>query len=172
MAAAIAAKLLFEDGVAIDSITGIHVTLWRHYYEYPGTSYRGPFEKTAQALASTVFAVAAMLVCGELEFDINSDRREDADILRLAALTQIEPDDIGTAEDSVVEITFKDGSRKSRNSREGARTLLYHDDATALELIGRRFSASGREESRGRAFGEGLLDGKGTLHALLDRIFS
>jgi hypothetical protein len=58
MAAAIAAKLLFEDGVDIDAIAGIRVSLWRHYYEYPGTSYRGPFDETAQALASTVFAVA------------------------------------------------------------------------------------------------------------------
>jgi 2-methylcitrate dehydratase PrpD len=171
MAAAIAAKLLFEDGVDIDAIAGIRVSLWRHYYEYPGTSYRGPFDETAQALASTVFAVAAMLVCGELEFDINRDRREDPRILRLAALTEVEPDDVGNAEDSVVEITFKDGSRRSRNSREGARTLLYHDDPTALALIGRRFSASGIEEKRGTAFGQGLLDGAGTLRTLLDRVF-
>lgn len=175
MSAAIAAKLLYDDGVDVDAIESIRVTLWRHYYEYPGTSYRGPFEETAQALASTVFATAAMLVCGELEFDINRDRRQDPDILRLASITKVEPDDVGTAEDSVIEITFKDGSRKSRNSREGARTLLYHDRATSLDLIEKRFSACGLDGAKGRNLGEALIartGGATPLRALLDAAFS
>lgn len=174
MSAAIAAKLLYDDGVDVDAIKSVRVTLWRHYYEYPGTSYRGPFEETAQALASTVFATAAMLACGELEFDINRDRRQDATILRLASITTVEPDDVGTAEDSLVEITFRDGSRKSRNSREAARTLLYHDRQTSLDLIEKRSSACGLGGARGRSFGEALIDradGGTTLRSLLDAAF-
>lgn len=176
MAAAIASKLLYDNGVDIGAIRSIRITLWRHYAEYPGTDFRGPFTETAQALASTVFAVAAMLVHGQLEFDINRDHREDPDILRLAELSAIEPDDIGGPEDSVVEITFADGRTMSRSSREAPRTLLYHDRPTSEALAEERLvrmgwkAGSGTEFARA-VFAEADTQKATTLKAVLDRLY-
>lgn len=176
MAAAIASKLLYDDGVDTAAIRSIRITLWRHYAEYPGTDYRGPFTETAQALASTVFAVAAMLVHGQLEYDINRDRRDDPDILRLAGLSTIEPDDVGGPEDSVVEITFADGTRKSRSSREAPRTLLYHDRPTSEALAEERLTRMGWPAGSGGDFARALFaeaDGSTglSLRAVLDRLY-
>lgn len=158
MAAAIAAKLLFEDGVDVDAIEAIRITLWRPYAEYPGTDYRGPFTQTAQALASTVFAAAAMLVHGELEYEVSRDRREDKAILRLAAMATIEPDDQGGPENSVVKLVLRDGTRRSRSSREAPRTLLYHDRPTAEALLTRRLAQAGRPAADAARFAQGLFD--------------
>lgn len=157
MAAAIAARLLYEDGVDVDAIEAIRITLWRPYAEYPGTDYRGPFTQTAQALASTVFAAAAMLVHGELEYEVSRDRREHEAILRLAAIATIEPDDEGGPEDSVVELVLRDGTRRSRSSREAPRTLLYHDRPTAQALLAERLARAGRSSAGASRFAEGVF---------------
>ena len=174
MAAAAAARLLYEDGVDVERIRSIRVRIWRHYAEYPGTNYRGPFERTAQALASTVFATAAMLVCGELEFDVPQNRREDAAILRLAAMTSVEPDDEGGPADGLVELTLDDGSRRLRTSAEAPRTLLYHDRPTATALFGDRLVRSGDARGRGPALAADVFaaaeGGGASIAALLDGI--
>ncbi|MEJ8574227.1 MmgE/PrpD family protein [Microbaculum marinum] len=163
MAPAVAAKLLHDDGVDVDAIDGIRLTLWRPYSEYPGTDFRGPFTETAQALASTVFATAAMLTFGELEYDINRDRRDHPTVLRLAAIATIEPDDVGGPEDSTIELRMKDGTVLTRSSREAPRTLLYHDRPTATALIEARLLRMGWAPGRGTAFAEqvfGAIDSK------------
>lgn len=175
MAAVIAAKLLHDDGVDVADIEAINITLWRHYAEYPGTDFRGPFTKTAQALASTVFAAAAMLTCGELEYDINRDRREDPDILRLAALATIEPDDVGGPEDSVITLTLKDGTTLRRSAQESPRTLLFHDRATGTGLLEARLAHAGRPKGTGTAMADALfaqIDGAApvTLRSVLDPV--
>lgn len=157
MAAAVAAKLLHDDGVDVDAIESIRLTLWRPYSEYPGTDYRGPFTETAQALASTVFATAAMLTFGELDYDINRDRRDDPTVLRLAGIATIVPDDVGGPEDSTVELRMKDGTVRARSSREAPRTLLYHDRATATALIEKRLARMGWAAGRGDAFAAALF---------------
>lgn len=177
MAPAIAARLLFDDGIDADRIEAVRVTLWRPYAEYPGTAYRGPFTETAQALASTAFATAAMLACGELEYDVNRDRRQDPRILRVAERVTIEPDDEGGPEDSVVEVTLADGARRSRSSRDAPSTLLYHDAATAERLVEERLSGAGLAAGTGRRIaGEVLAAARGEERAgmreILDRLFA
>lgn len=177
MAAAIAARLIHDEGTDIDAIRSIRVTLWRHYYEYPGTSYRGPFTETGQALASTVFAVAAMLVHGELEYEINRDRRDDVRILRLVEMTTVEPDDVGGPEDSVVEIGLKDGTTVSRSSREAPRTLLYHDRATSRALVDERLARMGSAHGVGGSFADALFaqvdsGGGAPFSTLLDSVLA
>ena len=68
MSVVIAAKLLHDSGIDPRRIRKVIVKFWRHYAECPGTSFRGPFERIVQALASTTFSAAAMLVYGELEY--------------------------------------------------------------------------------------------------------
>lgn len=177
MAAAIAAKLIFDDGIDLDRIEAVRVTLWQPYAEYPGTSHRGPFTETAQALASTVFATAAMMSCGELEYDISRDRREDPVILRLAERVTIEPDDEGGPEDSTIEVTLKDGSRRTRSSREAPSTLLYHDRPTATALLEGRAARIGRPAGSGSRLAEdvfGQIDGvpETTMRDVLDPLFA
>lgn len=177
MAAAVAAKLLYDDGVDTDAVESIRLTLWRPYSEYPGTDFRGPFTETAQALASTAFATAAMLTFGELEYNINRDRRDDPDVLRLAAVTAIEPDDIGGPEDSTVEVRLKDGTTLTRSSSEAPRTLLYHDRPTSRSLAEERLSRMGRPAGSGAAFADAVFsstDGTGSvlMSRLLDQVLA
>lgn len=142
MAAAAAAKLLHDDGLDPGAIRRVHVRIWRHYAEYPGTSYRGPFTRTAQALASTVFAVAAMLALGDLEYDVPFARREDPEIHRLVDLVTVEPHD-DTQYDATVEVELTDGTIRIREAHESPRTLLFHDVETARELLRRRLARIG-----------------------------
>lgn len=164
MAAVAAAKLLHDDGVQLERIKSIRVKIWRPYAEFPGTSYRGPFEKTAQALASTVFATSAMLVCGDLEYEVSQDRRNDPQILRLAAMTTVEPDDEGGPMDGSVEITLLDGSVQLRTASESPRTLLYHDRATSIEVFESRLCRCGFSAGQGTSLAESTFASAGTMY--------
>lgn len=177
MAAAIAAKLVHDDGVDISSIKSIRVTLWQPYSEYPGTDFRGPFERTAQAMASTVFAVGAMLVLGKLDYAVNRDLRQNEDILRLAGLATIEADHIGGPEDSLVEVTMFDGSIVSRHASEAPKTLLYHDRESAVSLFTKRAESVGHNQTAAEGLASSVfehIDGKRkkSVSELLDGLLS
>jgi len=162
MAAAVAAKLVHDDGVDANKVRKVTTRIWRPYVEYPGTSYRGPFDQTAQALASTVFATAAMLVHGELEYDIPSRMRGDQRILQIASKTTIEAEDEGGPNDATVEVEFADGSTKRREAKEAPGTLLYHDREMAHRLVGQRFERAGLGAAAGRGMADaifGRIDG-------------
>lgn len=139
MAAAVTAKLLHADGINTEDIRRIGVSIWRHYTEYPGTSYAGPFERTAQALASTAFAVAAMLAYGELEYDMSFAHRRDPKILRLIELVTVAPHD-ETPYDATIAVALGDGTIRRRTARESPRTLLFHDASTAAQVLRRRLA--------------------------------
>lgn len=159
MAAAIAAQLLFEEGVDTASIERIDITLWRPYAEYPGTSYKGPFLQTGQALASTAFAVSAMLVFGELEYDINRDRRDDSRVLELVKRAAIHAQDDCGPEESTVTLTLRDGSRRARCSKEAAASLLRHDRETCRHLLDIRLTALGRPPGIAASIDAAIFDG-------------
>src|SRR5205823_5666971 len=113
MSAVVAAKLLHDDGVPIERVKRITVRIWRPYTEYPGTSFKGPFERPVQTQASTAFATSAMLVHGELGYDIGLEGRDDPRILKLIAVTTVEPDD-GTALAGEVVVELTDGKTLRR----------------------------------------------------------
>ncbi len=158
MAAAIAAKLLHEAGVDHRAIKAVRVTLWRPYSQYPGTDYRGPFTRTTQAMASTVFAVGAMLSLGHLDYAVNLEKRNDPNILRLAAMAVIEPDDVGGPEDSLIELTLSDGSKIGRHSREAPKTLLYHDRPYSRSLYADRAALAGYSRAKAEALTGAIFD--------------
>jgi 2-methylcitrate dehydratase PrpD len=175
MAAAIAAKLAYDAGVDPDRIRAITIRMWREYADYPGTDYRGPFNHTVQALASTVFATCAMLVHGELEYDIALNHRQDPAILRLIDVTAIEPVDEGGPTFGSVEILLEDGSKLTRDASEAPRTLLYHDRNTACDLIEARTVRCGRPVGLGRSVAGmvfEVVDGhsSATIRTVLDRL--
>lgn len=157
MSVVIAAKLLHDGGIDHRRIRKVIVKFWRHYAEYPGTDFRGPFERVVQALASTTFSSAAMLVYGELEYDKPQDHRQDPDILRLVPLVEIVPDDDGGPYDADVTVELDDGSRATRSASEAPRAQLFHDRPTASVLIERRMTASGRPRGSGTALAQAVF---------------
>lgn len=166
MSVVIAAKLLHDSGIDPRRIRKVTVKFWRHYAEYPGTAFRGPFERVVQALASTTFSAAAMLVYGELEYDKPQDHRQDPAILRLVPLVEIVPDDDGGPYDADVTVELDDGTRATRSASEASRAQLFHDRPTATELIERRMGASGRRPGTGTTLAQAVfatVDGKAAM---------
>jgi 2-methylcitrate dehydratase PrpD len=145
-----AAKLIHDSGVAADRIRRISITMWRAYAEYPGTAFKGPFERTAQTQASSAFAAAAILAHGELDYDIALHKRADPQILRLVEVTEITPHD-GHALDAAVEITLSDSSTVRREALEAPRTLIFQDRKHAMDVLEHRVSAGGSGAARRRA---------------------
>lgn len=171
MAAVIASQLLVLDGVDVAAIERIEVTLWRPYADYPGTSYRGPFDHVGQALASTAFAVAAMLLFGELDYVINRDRRQDSRVLDLVQRIRVLPDDDGGPETSIVTLTLKDGIQRRRSASEADATLLHHDRSSATRLLAERLARTGRPSEQAMPAASLVFDratGSPSINELVD----
>jgi 2-methylcitrate dehydratase PrpD len=143
-----AAHALRASGIDVRHVTRLDVTLWRHYAEYPGTSHRGPFDTVAQALASTAFAVCAMLTFGELDYAVSVNRRGDPAVARLLPLVRIQPHD-GEWHEASIAATLADGSTVRRTCADGPRALMFQDRATAIALFEQRLVASGSRAGTG-----------------------
>jgi hypothetical protein len=104
-----------------------------------------------QTQASTAFATAAMLVHGKLGFDIGMEHREDPQILKLVAVTNVEPDDEGTALDAEILIELTDGTRLRRTAKESPPTLIFQDRARATEVLEERLASSGLPANAGKS---------------------
>lgn len=149
MSAVMAAGLVKAERDTPAEIRKITIRIWRHFTEYPGTSYRGPYHRVPQALASMAFATAAMLVHGELEYGVSLDHRKDPDILRLVPLVEMVPDDDGTPYDACVTVRFDDGAEIVRQASEAGMSQLFHDASTAAALFEDRLRRSGYAEGTG-----------------------
>jgi 2-methylcitrate dehydratase PrpD len=149
MSAVIAAGLVRAERDTPAEIDRITIHIWRHFTEYPGTAYRGPYDRVPQALASMAFATAAMLVHGELEYGVSLDHRNDPDILRLVPLVEMLPDDDGTPYDATVTVHFSDGTKIVKEASEAGMSQLFHDAATAAALFEDRLVRSGYAEGTG-----------------------
>jgi len=175
MSAALAARLLHLDGIELSKVKRIEVAIWRPYTEYPGTSFKGPFERTVQTQASTAFATAAMLIYGELGYAIGVERRQDARIAALIAKTTIVPDDVGNHLDASVELEMEDGTRHRRIARESPRTLVFQDPARATDVFEQRLAGAGCAAGLGRALAADILasaaaDGRLPIRTIIDRL--
>jgi 2-methylcitrate dehydratase PrpD len=174
--AVVAAHALRASGIDIHGITRLDVTLWRHYAEYPGTSYRGPYDTVAQALASTAFGVCAMLALGELDYSVSVNRRGDPGIARLVPLVRIEPHD-GQWHEASIEAVLADGSTVRRTCADGPRALMFQDRETAIALFEQRLAASGWRPGTGAEVAAAVshaADGTSDIgmRQLLDRLAS
>lgn len=168
MSVVIAANLARPDIPDVAAIRNVEVKVWRHYAEYPGTAYAGPFETVAQGLASMTFSTAGMLTYGALEYDIPLAHRSDPKILELVPLIKILPDDNGGPYDATVTIELADGTRVVREARDAPRTLLFHDRPTSRDLIERRLGVAGWRKGSGRHLADavfGVLDGETKMSA-------
>ncbi len=170
MSAVIAAQLIHEQGVDAGRIRAVDIHIWRHFTEYPGTAYRGPFERVPQALASMAFGTAAMLVYGEVEYDKPLHHRNDERILRLLPLIRIAPDEQGNPYDATVTVTLDDGTVIRREAREAPATQLLHDRPTAAALFESRLQRSGYASGKGNALAQLTYAGGIGIAALIDSI--
>ena len=175
VAAVAAAKLLHESGVNTARIRRITVRICRLHAEYPGTSFKGPYVRVTQAIASTLFATAAMLVYGHLEYEISLEHRNDARILRLVGLTTVEADDAYTEFDASVELELDDGSKLARTASDSPKVLLYHDRKTSSDLFEARLASGGMPAGTGRDVAGMIYDSMDrsqriSMRLLLDRI--
>jgi hypothetical protein len=157
MPAAMAAQKLHREGVDPAAIAAIEVTLWEPYTVYPGTNYKGPYERLVQTQASTAFAVGAMLSRGDITYEMGETLREDPVILDLVAKTTVVPDMVGGALDSRITLQMKDGSRRESHSSQMPRELVFQTPARALDVFEARLSRLGAAEGSARGLGERLF---------------
>jgi hypothetical protein len=127
-----------------------------------------------QALASTVFAVAAMLIYGELEYDKAEKHREDPRILALLPRIAVLPDDAGTHLDARVEVDLDDGRVLAREAREAPATWLYPTARTASDTFVERIGRAGGSPAVASALAGALFnaDRPATLAGLLQPLLS
>jgi 2-methylcitrate dehydratase PrpD len=174
MPVAAAAKLVRESGVPIDRIKRVTVTMWRPYVEYPGTAFKGPFERIVQAQASSAFAASAMLALGELTYDVAANRRTDKNILRLVEVTEVRPHD-GDALDAIVEVELSDGTVVRREASQSPRGLIFQDRKQATSVFESRLAESGFPAASARTLADMVLEAssKGSslgIRAVLDAL--
>ena len=169
MSAVIAAGLVHAQRNTPTQIRKITIRIWHHFTEYLGTSYRGPYDRVPQALASMAFATAAMLVHGELEYGISLDQRYDVDILRLVPLMAMEPDDEGTPYDATVTVEFDDGTVISKEAKDAGMSQLFHDAATAVALFEDRLVRSGYAKGTGARVAAQVMEAATQCSALTAR---
>ncbi|RWH72908.1 MmgE/PrpD family protein [Mesorhizobium sp.] len=166
MPAVMAADVARRRGLDPARIKRVSVTLWRPYAEYPGTAFKGPFERSVQTQASTAFAVAAVLLHGDVTYDMGVDLRADPALNALVAKTTIVPDDVNGALDSTVTIELDDGRTLVGSAADAPRTLILQDEARSIEVFEGRLAAAGRMPGAGVALAEKLFaasSGKGSL---------
>lgn len=137
IAATACALTLHHRGLPED-VDSVVVRIARDYADYPGTSYRGPYDRVDQGLASTAFAVATALVHGSLEYDLQRMGLQDRQTLDLIRRIRVEGVDQFDHLDAEVEVRGSSVVRVS--SAELPRSWFHHDITTA----GRVLSASAR----------------------------
>jgi len=153
-----AAQKLFQQGIDPHRIKSIDVTLWELYTLYPGTNFKGPYERLVQTQASTAFAVSAMLTQGDITYDMGNTLRNDPTILALVAKTTVIPDAIGGALDSHLTVTMEDGTRHEAHASDMPRELIYLNRARTGTVFDARMARLGAKTGAGRALVEQLFD--------------
>jgi len=143
MAAVRAAKLMHDDGIDTVQIVSLEIKILRAFAEYPGTSFKGPFTLPVQALASTGFATAAMLLFGDLEYDVALEQRDNPALLALVEKSTVVPNDLGTKLDAEITVVMSDQSVRVRHAADAPSTWLYHDPETAIAIFQKRMSSRG-----------------------------
>jgi len=135
MAAVRAAKLMHDDGIDTNKIVSLQIKILRAFAEYPGTSFKGPFTLPVHALASTGFATAAMLLFGDLEYEVSLEQRENPTLLALVQKSTVVPTDSGTKLDAQLIAVMSDQSVRVRHAADAPRTWLYHDPDTSIAIF-------------------------------------
>ena len=120
----------------IDEIDEIVVGMNAHFAAYPGTAYRGPFHTVDQAVASTAFAVSALLLRGALAWDDYPALLEDAALQRLIPFLRVEADPALSYTEGWVRVRQR-GEHVRRSAADAPKTVFFRDRAAALAALAR-----------------------------------
>jgi 2-methylcitrate dehydratase PrpD len=131
-----AALALREAGLDPGTIASVEVHQNAHFASYPGTSFRGPYERPAQAVASTAYAVASTLLYGRLDYARYTTRLHDAPTMALIEHLSVVPEATYSYVDGMVAVTLQDGSRRTQAAKDLDQTLFYRNRASALDAFG------------------------------------
>lgn len=155
MAAAVAAADLAPE-VDLASVQRVTVRIAADFASYPGTSFRGPFARVEQALASTAFSVSAALTRGRLDYHEQVADLEDKQVNRLVSVTEV----VGVPDfgylDGEVTVETAAGVR-TRSSRDCDPTVFFRDLETAEGRFAHICATSGRG-SDAAAFSQLLVE--------------
>lgn len=135
MAVTASALALHQSGVDPADIESVEVHQNAHFASYPGTSFRGPFVRPAQGMASTAFAVSATLLYGRMDYDIYATRLTDEAITAMIERVHVVPEPDYSYVDGRVIVTLRDGSEREQEASALARTLFYRDRSSAEEAL-------------------------------------
>jgi 2-methylcitrate dehydratase PrpD len=134
VAVASAAMALSDRGIGPSEIEDIIVHQNAEFASYPGTSFRGPYLKPTQAIASTAFAVSAALSRGAITFDLYSDALEDPRILGLIEKLSVVPEPDYTYLDGKV-VVRAGGEVYVSETSDLPRERFYRNAATATDAF-------------------------------------
>lgn len=113
-------------------VVGVRVHQNAEFASYPGTSYRGPYSRPTQAIASTAFAVSAALARGAITFDLYSTALNDSLILSIIEKLSVIPEQSYDYLDGKVVVVTDGGRELVSETAELPRELFYRDDETAI----------------------------------------
>lgn len=134
--AVVATVLAVRDELAPgEQVQAVTVHQNAHFASYPGTSFRGPFSRPAQAMASTAFATAATLLYGPLRYRIYRDGLADPQVAALIERIRVVPEPSYSYLDAMVELELAGGRHLRRSAAELPRTLFFRDRASATDAF-------------------------------------
>ncbi|MGC1239795.1 MAG: hypothetical protein WA860_13510, partial [Acidimicrobiales bacterium] len=147
-----AALALHHMGLDPSRISSVRVHQNAHFASYPGTSFRGPYVRPAQAVASTAYAVASTLLYGRLEYGRYATHLDDAATMSLIERLTVVPQKAYSYIDGLVEVTLDDGSVRRQAARDLDQTIFFRDKESA----GAAFSALLRETGYDASLAESI----------------
>ena len=156
--AVVSAALRLRQKAALDptTIADVRVHQNAEFASYPGTSFRGPYVKPTQAIASTAFAVSAALARGAITFDLYSTALDDPLILSLIDKLSVTPEPGYDYLDGKVVLVTKSGDELTCETSELPRELFYRDADTAIAAFGLTLNETGVSGDTG-SFATSLL---------------
>lgn len=135
-----AALALREADLDPTAIASVEVHQNAHFASYPGTSFRGPYERPAQAVASTAFAVASTLLYGRLTYARYSTHLHDGATASLIERLRVVPETSYGYVDGMVEVTLLDGTVRRQAASDLDQALFFRDrdsaNAAFVALVG------------------------------------
>lgn len=157
MAVTAAALDIQRSGFDAKDVVSVEVHQNAHFASYPGTSYRGPFVRPAQAMASTAFAVSATLLYGRMAYGIYATRLDDPAIIALIDVLRVVPEPSYSYVDGKVVVKLRDGTVLERAAADLPRTLFYRDKTSALEALELILDETGYRNGLARQIGEAVF---------------
>ncbi|HVT66889.1 MAG TPA: MmgE/PrpD family protein [Trebonia sp.] len=140
-----------------DQVTRIRVHQNAQFASYPGTSYRGPFTRPVQAIASTAYGVASTLVHGVLRYTRYLNALNDPAVEALVARTQIVPEaDYGFL-DGLVSVEFSAGQTRTGAAGDLPRTTFFRDRTAAVAAMEDLFAETGLDAGASRTAADALF---------------